>query len=189
MERAGFMTCTATSHQGAIKEPGASVLRTFQTDDCLAKGPCAWRLTWDLSVCYDAVPPGLFCQKDTPTIWGTNSYSVTPRPTQEKSFMNCIFNCLPLDPRILHAITSVRGKFLARRIKIHVICCQVTSLFTLIYSQETDVCPWTNRASSVASSGFTKNYLRMLRCLQSNVNVTPKLFCRPQTSALPAYSL
>lgn len=26
---------------------------------------------------------------------------------QEKSFMNCIFNGLPLDPRILHAITSV----------------------------------------------------------------------------------
>ncbi len=27
MERAGFMTCTAASHQGAIKEPAASLLK------------------------------------------------------------------------------------------------------------------------------------------------------------------
>ncbi len=31
MERAGFMTCTAASHQGAIKEPAASLLRTSET--------------------------------------------------------------------------------------------------------------------------------------------------------------
>ncbi len=31
MERAGFMTCTAASHQGVIKEPTASILRTSET--------------------------------------------------------------------------------------------------------------------------------------------------------------
>ncbi len=30
MERAGFMTCTAASHQGAIKEPAASLFRTCE---------------------------------------------------------------------------------------------------------------------------------------------------------------
>ncbi len=31
MERAGFMTCTAASYQGAIEEPAASLLRTSET--------------------------------------------------------------------------------------------------------------------------------------------------------------
>ncbi len=31
MERVGFMTCTAASHQEAIKEPVASLLRTSET--------------------------------------------------------------------------------------------------------------------------------------------------------------
>ncbi len=31
MERAGFMTCTAASHQGAITEPAASLSRTSET--------------------------------------------------------------------------------------------------------------------------------------------------------------
>ncbi len=31
MEGAGFMACTAASHQGAIKEPAASLLRTSET--------------------------------------------------------------------------------------------------------------------------------------------------------------
>ncbi len=31
MERAGFMTCTAASPQGAIKEPTASLLRMSET--------------------------------------------------------------------------------------------------------------------------------------------------------------
>ncbi len=30
MERAGFMTCIAVSHQGAIKEPTASLFRTCE---------------------------------------------------------------------------------------------------------------------------------------------------------------
>ncbi len=30
MERAGFMTCTAANHQGAIKEPAASLFRTCE---------------------------------------------------------------------------------------------------------------------------------------------------------------
>ncbi len=36
MERAGFMTCTAASHQGATKEPAASLLKTHpvETIDC-----------------------------------------------------------------------------------------------------------------------------------------------------------
>ncbi len=32
MERAGFMTCTAASPQGAIHEPAASLKITFQDD-------------------------------------------------------------------------------------------------------------------------------------------------------------
>ncbi len=32
MERAGFMTCTAASHQGAIKEPAASLYRRHKVD-------------------------------------------------------------------------------------------------------------------------------------------------------------
>ncbi len=31
MERAGFMTCTAANHQGAIKEPAASLFRRCET--------------------------------------------------------------------------------------------------------------------------------------------------------------
>ncbi len=31
MERAGFMTCSAASHQGAIKEPTASLFRMCET--------------------------------------------------------------------------------------------------------------------------------------------------------------
>ncbi len=31
MERAGFMTCTAANHQGAIKEPAGSLLRRSET--------------------------------------------------------------------------------------------------------------------------------------------------------------
>ncbi len=31
MERAGFMTCTAANHQGAIKEPTASLFRRCET--------------------------------------------------------------------------------------------------------------------------------------------------------------
>ncbi len=34
MERVGFMTFTAASHQGAIKEPTASILRTSATSQC-----------------------------------------------------------------------------------------------------------------------------------------------------------
>ncbi len=30
MERAGFMTCTAASHQGPIKEPTASLLKMYE---------------------------------------------------------------------------------------------------------------------------------------------------------------
>ncbi len=33
MERAGFMTCTAASYQGTIKEPAASLLRTSETNE------------------------------------------------------------------------------------------------------------------------------------------------------------
>ncbi len=35
MERAGFMTCTIASHQGAIKEPVASLLRGSETHPVL----------------------------------------------------------------------------------------------------------------------------------------------------------
>ncbi len=31
MERAGFMTCTAANHQGAIKEPAASLFTSCET--------------------------------------------------------------------------------------------------------------------------------------------------------------
>ncbi len=37
MERAGFMSCTAASHQGAIKEPAASLLKTFEAHPHLNK--------------------------------------------------------------------------------------------------------------------------------------------------------
>ncbi len=34
MERAGFMTCTAANHQGAIKEPAASLFTRCETHPC-----------------------------------------------------------------------------------------------------------------------------------------------------------
>ncbi len=40
MERVGFMTCTAASHQGAIKEPAASLFRTCEAHPSKVRRPC-----------------------------------------------------------------------------------------------------------------------------------------------------
>lgn len=106
---------------------------------------------------------------------GTDEYSTKPRPKEQKSFRNGIFNW----PTI--TITSATCRVFRKAIYF---VCGYTS-FYITNSQATDVYPWPNRASSVAPFGFRKNGLRILRYLQT----APKLFCRPQTSALPAYSL
>ncbi len=41
MERAGFITCTAASHQGAITEPAASLSRTSETHPLWTGAECA----------------------------------------------------------------------------------------------------------------------------------------------------
>ncbi len=42
MERAGFITCTAASHQGAIKEPAASLFRMCEAHPVVALSLCFW---------------------------------------------------------------------------------------------------------------------------------------------------
>ncbi len=51
MERAGFITCTAASHQGAIKEPAASLFRMCEAHPVVALSLCFWEFVVLCTTC------------------------------------------------------------------------------------------------------------------------------------------
>ncbi len=56
MERAGFMTCTAASHQGAIKEPTASLFKDEWDTPDMNMRTVEVESAWE-STCINAIPP------------------------------------------------------------------------------------------------------------------------------------
>ncbi len=50
MERVGFMTCTAASHQGAIKEPAASLFLTCEAHPVFSTVPPSGQEIWKMAI-------------------------------------------------------------------------------------------------------------------------------------------